>query len=222
MRFFMPYVGSKYKDGVNGKKILVLGASFYCNQTECQYFKSCTDNKKKDSSPYDKTCPIYAESGKMLSLEPSYCIEVAPETYKKFASGMKMFTGTDDYEHIWEHLAFTNYVQHFLRAPRNRSRNTLKTDISPRDFDAFIETVKELQPDIVIAWGCVINSFIRENCPHYIADGELSVNEEYLWHIEVPGVGHKITVVNPFHPSSRKWKSTLHLFQKYLTKALDE
>lgn len=28
-RFFKPFVGDRYQEGINGKKILVVGASFY-------------------------------------------------------------------------------------------------------------------------------------------------------------------------------------------------
>ena len=29
-RFFQPFKGSEYDKGISGKKVLVLGASFYC------------------------------------------------------------------------------------------------------------------------------------------------------------------------------------------------
>ena len=35
-RFFTPYVGTKYEDGINGKKLLIIGASFNCgNSSDC-------------------------------------------------------------------------------------------------------------------------------------------------------------------------------------------
>ena len=57
-RFFSPFIGSRYRNGVCGKRILVLGASFYCNHTPdsnkpCPFFEECTDPMKKDSSKFD-------------------------------------------------------------------------------------------------------------------------------------------------------------------------
>ena len=48
--FFKPYRGEKYETGINGKKILVVGASFYCTDKSCKFFTKCTDVIKKDSS----------------------------------------------------------------------------------------------------------------------------------------------------------------------------
>ena len=62
---------------------------------------------------------------------------------------------------MWSHLAFTNYVQFFLPSDGDSFRTTKASDLSERDFDAFIEVVKELSPDIVIVWGCVINTSVN-------------------------------------------------------------
>lgn len=221
-RFFKPFVGDNYGKGINGKKVLVLGASFYCSKTGCVHFRSCTDTQKKDSSPYDRKCPSYAAAGKRLSLEPSYCIEDSPKTYQTFASLMQSIAGTYSYEDTWDRMAFTNYVQFFLPATGKKFRETLRTDISKRDFEALVETVKELKPHIIIVWGCVINSYLREENPYFVSLEELEANEEYLWHIKVPGVDHQIAVVNPYHPSSSAWNSGLHIFRQYLNKALNE
>ena len=50
--FFKPFKGDKYEIGINGKKVLVVGASFYCNKTDCPFFADCTNVAKKDSSKY--------------------------------------------------------------------------------------------------------------------------------------------------------------------------
>lgn len=57
--FFKPYVGTFYNEGIDGKKVLVLGASFYCGMSQCIYYKDCTNENIKDSSPYDDICPYY-------------------------------------------------------------------------------------------------------------------------------------------------------------------
>lgn len=221
-RFFTPFVGKHYHEGVRGKKVLVLGASFYCNQTDCRFFEHCTDVNKKDSSAYDSICPTYAKDNKLLRNEPSYCIEYKPRTYQTFANCMQSLIGTDDYESTWERLAFTNYIQFFLPATDGIFRDTRASDMSERDFEVFIETLKELQPDIVVVWGCVINSCLKENNPYLVTREELDETEWYLCHIQVPGVNHKIAILNPFHPSSSHWNRALPIFKKYIDKAIAE
>lgn len=69
--FFNPFVGSNYHKGIRGKRILVLGASFYCPKTECSFFSRCTNTTIKDSSPYDRICPEYSANGICLHDEPT-------------------------------------------------------------------------------------------------------------------------------------------------------
>lgn len=94
-QFFEPFVGKRYAEGINGKQILVLGASFYCNRVTCPFFASCTSVIMKDSSAFDAKCPEYQPAGKKLHLEPSYCVEDAPVTYQRFAAYMGKHLGTD-------------------------------------------------------------------------------------------------------------------------------
>ena len=133
-RFFRPFVGKRYNEGIRGKKILVLGASFYCPNTECKFYDQCTDVVKKDSNSCDANCPVYKTNGKVLHDEPSYCIDDAPKTYQTFASYMSKYLDNGNYENVWSHLAFTNYVQFFLPATANGFRETRWSDLSERDF----------------------------------------------------------------------------------------
>ncbi|WP_273157234.1 hypothetical protein [Bacteroides fluxus] len=219
-RFFAPFVGDKYQEGINGKKILVVGASFYCNRTQCKFFLQCTNTENKDSSPFDVKCPEYAKAQKQLHNEPAYCIGDAPRTYKTFASYISKLIGDDSYEHAWSYLAFTNYVQFFLPSKGESFRETRMTDLSERDFHAFNETLVELQPDIVIIWGCVINTRLREQNEYLVDKEELERTEWYVCHIKVPGVNHEIALINPYHPSSNAWYSNIGIFDKYLSKEL--
>lgn len=222
-RFFKPFVGKLYHEGIQGKRVLVLGASFYCNKTDCQFFKQCTDVNKKDSSAYDSICPAYAKENKLLSNEPSYCIiDYKPRTYQIFANCMQSLMGADGYKSTWERMAFTNYIQFFLPATDGVFRDTRASDMSERDFEVFIETLKELQPHIVIVWGCVINSCLKQDNPYLVSKKELGETEWYLCHIQVPGVNHKIAILNPFHPSSSHWNKALPVFKKYIDKAIAE
>lgn len=220
-RFFKPFVGSKYDKGISGKRILVLGASFYCNKDgkdgryKCQFFDECTSPAKKDSSKFDRTCPIYAENGLRLSEEPSNAISENYKTYQVFANFMRQFVD-DEEEDVWQRMAFTDYVQFFLP-----TIDTKKEYLSQRDFDAFVETLVELKPHIVVAWGMAIIEEIRERNP-YVTDIErLKETEWYVCHMQVPQVPHEIALVCSYHPSSVKyWYNDLDKLTKYMREVL--
>lgn len=115
-RFFKPFVGFKYDKGINGKRILVLGASFYCDgkKDKCKFFSDCTNPLKKDSSRFDRICPEYAENGLRLSKEPLNAISGNDvPIYQVFANFMRQFVD-DKEEDVWQRMAFTNYVQFFV------------------------------------------------------------------------------------------------------------
>ena len=94
--------------------------------------------------------------------------------------------------------------------------------LSDRDFEAFIETVKKLQPDVVVVWGVVINKAISDNS-YVINKQEVIDTDGYLWHLEgIPEVNHRITIVNCYHPSSRKyWHNESHNLTNYLKQAFE-
>lgn len=219
-RFFKPYIGRKYEKGINRKRILVLGASFYCSHgpesdAPCRFFAECTDPVGKDSSKFDKCCPFYAESGLRLSEEPSNAIAERYRSYQNFASFMRQFVG-DDVEDVWQRMAFTDYVQFFLPTV-----DTKKEYLSQRDFDAFVETLVELQPHVVVAWGMAIIEEIREHNP-YLTDFErLKETEWYVCHMQVPYVPHEIALVCSYHPSSVSyWHNDLDTLTKYIKAVL--
>lgn len=186
--FYRPYIGRLYEVGVRGKKILVLGASFYCPKTNCSFFNTCTSTTIKNSGLFDTICPEYRANGICLHDEPTNSIENGYSTYQTFAKGLSYIVGDNDYENIWSHFAFTNYVQFFLPSNGENFRTTNPNDLSERDFDAFIEVVKELSPDIVIVWGCVINTSVKERNKYVFDKDKLKQNEDYLCHMTVSAI----------------------------------
>lgn len=222
-RFFEPWVPEKYTEGINGKKILVFGASYYCPEVDCPYYKDCTSIENKDSSKYDECCPAYLSSGRCLHKEPSYTTG-GPKAYSNFACLFQPYVDGD----VWDYLAFTNYVQYFLPCNTDASGNkrygrTLQSNLSPRDFDAFIEVIQELKPDIVVFWGMVIEKPIRQN-NSFIYDLEDCFNntEGYICHMSVPNVDHNIALFNCYHPSSSAWNGSFSKAAEYLKMLLDK
>lgn len=221
-RFFNPFVGSNYTKGIRGKRILVVGSSFYCDQQACPYFNRCTDVERKDSSEFDTICPAYQACGATLHDEPSNAISDAPQTYQRFASYLSSIVGKREYADVWSYVAFTNYVQFFLPAKAGHYRDTKPSDLSERDFEAFNETLRELQPHIVVSWGCVFNSRVREQNAYLIDRSELERTEWYICHLQVPGVSHPIAIINPYHPSSPAWNNKMVDFDRYFREVLKE
>lgn len=223
-RFFKPFVGTKYEEGICGKKILVLGASFYCDKNgengrmKCPFFSVCTNTDMKDSSAYDEKCPYPECEGKHLSDYPTTAIEEQYKPYQNFQKFIQSVIGNGDYEETWNRMSFTDYVQFFVP--------TIKTErsyLSTRDFDAFCETLRELKPDVVISWGMAILEDIREN-NNFITDLEcLSKTEYFVCHMKLPDIEHEITLVSCYHPSSRQyWHNDMEKLRKYVKQVLEK
>lgn len=222
-RFFQPFKGTEYDKGISGKKVLVLGASFYCTIKDCKFFNECTSPDNKDSSKFNDQCPYYVNSNEttLLNEEPTNSIWSYIRTYKIFAKYMYQFfteiddIGEYDYDTVWERLAFTNYVQFFLP-----TTDTYSCYLSQRDFDALIKTIQELKPDVIIAWGLPVTAEVRDKPEHkdYFTDLDLlPKTENYLCHMKVPGVEHEIAYINCYHPSSRSyWGQNKESLAKYL------
>ncbi len=220
-RFFKPFVGSKYNEGIRGKKILVLGASFYCNKDgkngseKCEYFAECTNPEKKDSSKFNAICPVYKNSGLLLSEEPSNAITENYRAYRIFSEFIKRFINNQK-EDVWQRMAFTDYLQFF-----SPTTKTEKSYLSERDFEAFRETLIELQPNIVISWGMAIIEEIREKNKYVIDKEKLPNTEWYVCHMKMPEINHEISLISSCHPTARNhWKGELGKLVKYMKEEL--
>lgn len=235
-RFFKPYEGDNYKDGINGKKILVVGASFYCTEEMakgkgCIVHTECTNPKKKDSSDYNFTCPAYKgltdSNGNPLILEnePKTAMGEDGERYEAYSYDvfecfLKLVTDIND--NPWDYVAFTNYVQ-FMVPTKGTQKSYLDRE---RDFNAFYETLIDLQPHVVITWGTVFNDDIRMlrkfNTKYKVDKDELEKSDYYLCHIKIKEVPYPIALINTYHPSSRAWSRDLCKAIEYTKMALLE
>ena len=195
--FFKPYVGTFYNEGINGKKVLVLGASFYCGMSQCIYYKDCTNENIKDSSPYDDICPYY-----------DVALHNAPSTengtaYSKFANSIAKALDINQ-DRFWDFVSFTNYIQFFLP-----HWQTFMEDCSDRDAKALIEIIRSLQPEIIFIWGCVINQHIKDS---FSQDIKIVENTDgYIWNWNVDD--KVITVINTYHPTYHRFNDNGRLSQ---------
>ena len=183
--FFKPHVGTFYNEGIHGKKILVLGASFYCSISQCIYHKDCTNENIKDSSLFDDICPYYDVA---LHNAPS---EENGSAYSKFANSIAKSLEINQ-DRFWDFVSFTNYIQYFLPHWQTYLKNC-----SDRDAKALIEIIRSLQPDIIFVWGCVINQHIQRS---FSKDIKVIENTDgYIWNWQVDD--KVITVINTYHPT---------------------
>lgn len=211
--FFRPFVGSKYNTiGFYGKRILVVGASFYCDQKQCRHYAKCTDERIKDSSAYDKTCTEYNKNGHLLLSDcPTHELE-GGNAYVRFGNSISklFFDSKLSWNEVWEMCSFTNYIQFILP-----HWQTYGYDISDRDREALIEVVDEIRPDVIIVWGVVVNNPIKS----LAQDEEVKMKSGgYLCHWNHNG--KEIAIVNPYHPTSSAYYTETELEE--FTKALKE
>ena len=133
---FLPWEGENYqKGGFNGKKILVIGESFYCSEGEAVATlttKIVEDYLAIRKGEYRKNNGLWTNS--YLKFERSLVGEE---------------TTPEDSQKIWNSIAFYNYLQ----VPMSGARESG----SPIDYKnaekAFFEVLNKLQPDLIIVWG---------------------------------------------------------------------
>lgn len=138
--FFKPWIGKDYQTGgIFGKKILIIGEAHICGA-------GCSD------------CGNTGNAEECADFTSNHCIEQLIDghtagwtrTFRKFEHSL--VSGDVDLEKsraIWNSVAFYNYIQKSVDAPR--------TSPEPVDFqkseNAFFETLELLKPDLIIVWG---------------------------------------------------------------------
>lgn len=214
-RFFNPWIGVNYRKGLGKTEycILVLGASVYCSfngikNEPCPHFDKCTDEKTQDSSAFNNCCPYPDYDGQLLEDYPK---DVSSRTTSRFNNKMKeRFGELLDGNDFWDCVAFAEYVQFFLPHKETYSRN-----LSERDFKAFLETLNDLQPDVVIVWGDTVPVALRE-CDYVVnSDGE---PWDFAWKYN----GTLIRFICCTHPASGLFSSKFPDFAEKFEETVNE
>ena len=169
--FFEPFVGDNYSEGIYGKRVLVLGASFYCNQDgvsvdketgevkeKCPFYDDCAINQNTEK--YDGKCP-YNHNSPLRKLPLTELDENGAESYKRFWLLLYHYFQQPElsFDDIWGKMAFTNYVQHEIGG----RWNTLASDCRAEYLEMFEDTLLTMkeQPDVVIVWGCIVDKPLK-------------------------------------------------------------
>lgn len=148
---FLPWIGYEYEKGIyyneigelecgngKGKKVLVLGESFYWGDEEDD-----TEENNDDASHFLET---------LIKLVISEDSNFNIRTFKRFEKAMAYKNkewGLTQRQVFWNHLIFYDYVQEPLKYPR-LSPTEEQFEDSEKSFWKVIEICN---PDIIIAWG---------------------------------------------------------------------
>lgn len=180
---FLPFVGEKYEDGISfdkdgklvlegqGKKVLVLGESHYCDED--------LSDEKLSSFTRDVL-------GRYLGSEER---DSWMRTFVKFERALANADTKIDSESIWNHLMFYNYLQRPLRGTRMASEKNYEEAKNP--FFAILEKYK---PDYIIVWGRRLFAKLPNEKGEY-----MSCNDMNLWSYNIEG--KMIKVLPIYHPS---------------------
>lgn len=193
---FLPWIGSEYQKGINGKRILVLGESHYC------------ENAK------DAVSSLTIDIIKDLFDENSFH-EPYKNTYTKFAKALE--GGDIDLlgkKRIWNSIAFYNYVQ----VPISEARKAPTAAEFRGAEEAFFQVLEQLQPDYVIVWG----QRLYDNLPNKGMQGQdlivSSIESHEVWCYTLNN-GKNIPLLRITHPSAAfswdVWHRTILAFLKY-------
>ena len=214
--FLNPYIGKKYKEGINGKRVLVLGASFYCpfdgskGREKCEYYEDCAINQ--NSIKYNEICPH--NNGRLLSDSAEGEIDedgaISYTRFCHFMSWVRSKFSTESFNEFWNKVAFTNYVQHMIGG----RTTTSPSDVREEYFEMFVSVLDDFEkkhglpvPDVVIVWGCVIDKPLKNHTIPGHSDCRVEIDDDkdgYIFEWK-NFCGKDIVFINIYHPSSGKF-----------------
>ena len=140
MELIQPWVGKHYEDGVLGKRVLLLGESNY----------------DKSETPADDYSGIVRENVEDCVFKGS------ARFFTKVARIVLMATGAghssrDEVRGLWQHVAFTNYIQKIFRSDRVRPSD----DDWPAGKAALSKQLTEHNPQVIIVMGLELASHLE-------------------------------------------------------------
>lgn len=167
--FFRPRViNDAYEAGWEGYRTLVLGVFHVCS-LECVYKEECLAY----SSDFDLTCPVYAGRGEYFHLSNSNEIEI--ESYLENAAKYPTYNNISKYllktnqhsseaklRNLWDHIAFTNFLQDFQGDESTLSYKNLKKRFD-KDLPAFEDVLTEYKPEVIYVFDTAVADCLKAN-----------------------------------------------------------
>ena len=201
---FFPYVGPKYgtAQSVLKKRLLVLGASHYCD--------GCTGSREKTN--YGEQIPCSGCNGEMtLRVIRDY---FNPEKKAKWKSThtkfYKTIVGDRDIsiQGIVESLIFYNYLQAIEGVSQGdkHPEKFSQKEIKEKNEKCFEKLLREQAPEVIIVWGAnVKNAFPWEL---FSIESRKAYDKQFpaIYHCTLKGgCSMDMDVCFSVHPSARKW-----------------
>lgn len=137
---FKPWIGSKYEEGINGKRVMILGHNHYCDErTVCD------------------RCPVQDCLNLTTEIVEQYLKNPIPDSdhrwkvaYNAFERAMCGKTPSEDERiDLWDHLLFYNLVQEAMPTPDTKPYAKQYSAA----LDPFRTVLEQFEPDVIFAWG---------------------------------------------------------------------
>ena len=176
---FLPWVGNQYAQGINEKRVMVLGESHYCAH-ESEAVPEITRNIVRYLFDSDNE-----HEGFM-------------NTYTKFGRALGGGQRYDqDKEALWNSVLFYNYVQ----VPISEARKAPKSEDFTNSEAALFEVLEQYKPDCMIVWG----SRLYNNLPRKgTQTDDLKLHDGKIletWSYKLAS-GHTVYLLPITHPSA--------------------
>ena len=187
--FFTPrVVKDAYEAGWEGYRTLLLGVFHLCS-LECGYKERCLAN----SSELNYLCPVYAGRDEYFRLSNSNEIEI--ESYLENAAKYPTYNNISKYmlrtnqhpsesrlRELWNHVAFTNYLQDFQSDESTLSYKRLRKRFD-NDLPAFIDVLTEYKPEVIYVFDTAVTDCLKANMTNI--PGLCYIDEDQDWPLPV-------------------------------------
>lgn len=196
---FLPWIGDKYEEGIyydengelqygtdKGKKVLVLGESFYWGETEKDAERALGENKR--SWLVYEIIHRFIDKHANFSFGVNHCPFIR---FERTLAGKERLSMEERVE-LWNHIAFYIYIQE----PLNDLTPTKKLYEDAKEM--FLSLIDKYQPDIIIVWG----KRLYYNLPLSGQQGEyVEIEDEYTETWNFCNNNQNIEVLPIPHPS---------------------
>ena len=203
---FRPWIGKNYlSSGLDGKRILVLGESHYCTDSE-----KCEKCERKEIAD---ECHAFTEDV-LNAYVYNYSGEKYEQTFLCFERAMagKVLT-QEEREDLWNGMAFYNYIQVAQTGPRQELVNT------PESEPAFLEVLKELTPDAIIVWGKRLYNTLPDWNGQHSTLNEIDGHQADVWTYNIDGKNiPALAIDHPSCPRGKNWEFWHKVIKTFLGK----
>ena len=201
--YLKPWIGENYNLGINGHKVLVLGASHYASAEE--WNENFTINVIKD-------CYLNQE-------DP---FDSWKRTYTKFERALAGYEiSADERPNLWNKFMFWNFIQEPMNGP---NKSVPSDDAIYTGQKAFLEIIEIYKPDRVIVWGDTLYGWLpdkgqqgdRIELPNAWKDGKIYDTETWEYTLGDDSICKVMPLAD--HPARGFAWEYYHLFIKEFLK----